>query len=1071
MKKFLLMSLFLLSTLLHEAMAQDRTVTGRVTDAANNQGLPGVTVLVKGTQIGTATDVSGNYSISAPASGTTLVFSFVGYTTTERVIGNATTINIGLATDARQLGEVVVTALGVEREERALGYSATTVQSEDITRARATNPMNALQGKVAGVNISTSSGAPGASTRVVLRGYSSIGGNNNPLYVVDGVPINNGSTNLYGGTNVATRTQDFGNRANDINPDDIESVTILKGAAATSLYGSRAANGVILITTKKGKTGERVSVDIASSATVSSPLRLPQLQNTFGQGWSGRFDSQENGSWGPRLDGRERLWGNVVDNSQQLKPFTAQENNLSDFYDRGTSFLNTVSVSGGTEKSTFYLSYGNATEDGIIPTDADSYKRNTLALRGSTKGDKFSASSSLNFVRKDARVVTQGQGAEGATVFQEIIQIPRDMSIVDFRDINNKFNDISNYFTLYAQNPYFPLTQNRNDFEENRIFGNVNLDYKLRNWLTASARVGGDISNGSLKDWQAPWTYIPGSANSSNAIGPGRVDEINRNARELNGDLMLLSNNDLTTDLHLNGLIGYNINERSGKNTSVYVTNLELPGYYNLTNTTGQITGSTSESLRRLYGVYGQAELSYKSFLFLTLNARNDWSSTLPQGNNSFFYPGVNGSFVFTDVFTNLQGVLNYGKVRASWGQTGNDAGTYLINSVLVPGGVSLPFGTINFPIAGVNAYEVSNNIGNLSLQPEITTEYEFGANLSFLNNRIGADIAYYNRVTNAQILQAFLAPSSGYTTQTMNFGKVENKGFELLLTVTPIKTTNFNWDIRYTFSNNRNKVLELNEETTQLDISGAGAYGIDFLAIPGKPLGVFKGPDYARTADGRVIVNEANGMPQAAPDLVEYGDIQSKYLMGLYNTLNYKGLSLNFGFDIRKGGLMYSYTQRLTQFVGNTTNTLYNDRNPFIVPNSVNIVDENEDGIVDQDGEGTALYKENVTPIGLNDISAYWNDSNNQPIEREHMRDRSFVKLRELAIGYTLPTSLITRTPFTKANISLVGRNLFLWTPENNNIIDPETTTYGNDLSSEYGEFGSGPTVRTVGLSLNLGF
>ncbi|WP_439879595.1 SusC/RagA family TonB-linked outer membrane protein [Pontibacter sp. MBLB2868] len=1069
MRRLVLLNMAMLLVLVSQAWAQSRTVSGRVTDAANGQPLPGVSVVVKETNTGVATGVDGNYTVNVPPTGATLQFRYIGYATTEKTVGSESTINVALGPDTKQLQEVVVTALGVEREERSLGYAASSVKAEEITRARATSPMNALQGKVAGVNISSASGAPGASTKVILRGYSSIGGNNNPLYVVDGVPVDNGSGNYSaGGVN---RTQDFGNRANDLNPDDIASITILKGASATSLYGSRAANGVILITTKKGSAGEKVKVDFTSSATFSDPLFLPQLQNTFGQGWSGEFNSQENGSWGPKMDGRDRLWGNVVDNAQQLKPFAAQKNNIKDFYETGTSFINSIGVSGGTEKSTFYLSYSNANENGIIPTDADSYKRNTIGLRGSTQGDRLSASSNLNYVRKDVKAVTAGQGtAGGNALFQEMIQIPRDMSIVDFKDISNKFNVNDNYFTKYAQNPYWTIIKNGNNYAENRIYGNVNIGYKLTDWLTASARGGGDISNALLQDWITPYVHTPGSPNASRNGSNGRVSETTSFTRELNSDLLLTSNTDLMADLHLSALAGYNINERYRKVNNAFITNLSIPDFYNLSNSSDPATASASESLRRLHGVYAQTEFSFRNYLYLTLNARNDWSSTLPSDNNSFFYPGVNTSIVFTEMFPSvLPSVLSHGKLRAAWGQTGNDADPYSIASVFIPGHVGLPFGNIYFPINGVSGFERSNQIGNLKLQPEITTEYEVGAELSFLRNRINVDISYYNRVTSDQILPVPVAPSSGYTTQVMNFGKVENKGIEFLLSATPVQTSDFRWDVRYTFSNNRNKVLELREGLKQVRLNGT--FNTDFLALEGQPIGVYYSYDYKRNDAGDIIVNEATGMPQRTDEKVYVGNAQAKYLMGLYNTLDYKGLNLSIGFDYRNGGLFYSYTQRLSQFVGNTTNTLYNDRQPFIVPGSVVTVDANGDGSPDKDDDGNIIYRENTTPINMENIANYWNPTSNPAIEREHLRERTFLKLRELALGYNLPASLVKKTPFNAVSVSVVGRNLLVWAPEGNNIIDPESTTFGNDLRGEFGEFAAGPTTRSYGISLKVGF
>lgn len=1057
MKKLLLMSLVLVFTLLQQAMAQDRTISGTVIDKATNTGLPGVSVSVKGlTGVGTATDVNGGYTLSVPAGSNTLEFRFIGYKTIERTIGTESNISVTMDTDAQQLGEVVVTAMGIERQERTVGYATSTVKAEEITKGRSSSPMNALQGKVAGVNISSASGAPGASTKVILRGYSSIGGNNNPLYVIDGIPMNNTSTNLASGT--LNRQQDFGNRANDINPDDIESISILKGASATALYGSRAASGVILITTKKGRAGEKISVDYNTSATFSTPLRVPKLQERFGQGWSGEFSLIENGSWGPKMDGKDRLWGYVVNNSQQLKPFSFVEDRFKDFYETGKSFINTVSLSGGSDKTSFYASYGNVSENGILPTDADSYKRNTLSLRGSTKANKLSIGTNLNYVRKDARAVTSGQGGVGgSTIFQNIIQIPMDMSIVDFKDLNSPFNNPDNYFTPYAENPYWTLTKNGNEYDENRIYGGVDLSYNLTDWLTATLRGGGDVANAVIQDWIEPVTLLPDGNNAANGQSniPGRVEERSRFNRDLDMNAMLTANNNINEDLKITSLIGYNVNERYFKQFYSNTTDLVIPGFYNLSNTSVPLESASGTSLRRLFGVYGQAELNFRDYLFLTVLARNDWSSTLPKDNNTFFYPGVNAAFVFTDVFTGLKGVLNYGKVRAAWGKTGNDADPYLINSVFVPGAVGLGFGSINFPLNGVSSFEVSNQIGNLNLTPEITREIEFGTNLEFLDSRIKADISYYDRLSQGQILAVGIAPSSGFTTQVRNIGKIENKGIELGLTVTPIRTDDFNWDIRYTFSNNRNKVLELFEGLEEVPILGIG--GISYVATVGEPLGTFKGNGYLKTEDGKIIVN-ANGFPKGSTEKEVYGSSQPKYVMGLFNTVTYKGLSLSVGLDYRKGGIMYSYTQRLTQFVGNTENTLYNDRNPFIVPNSVV---QNADG----------SYSENLAAIDMADYWSYWQPNSNPGIERTHFLDKTYLKLREVSLGYNLPSSLVERTPFAGVNISLVGRNLALWTPEENRIIDPETSTFGNDLSSEFGEYGGGPTVRSMGASLRVTF
>ncbi len=1067
MRKILLLCFSCLITF-HAWSQTTRVVTGLVTSSVDNTALPGVSVVIKGTTIGTVTDSNGKFTIEAPTGSSTIIFSFIGLQSKEVEIGNLDQINVSMNEDVTQLGEVVVTGMGMERSEKTLGYAVTKVGSNEITKGRAASTMNSLQGKVAGVQISTASGAPGASTKVIIRGYSSLGGNNNPLYVIDGVPINNGANNFFDPANSLNRTQDFGNRANDINPDDVESISILKGAAATSLYGSRASAGVIMITTKKGKAGDGLRVDFTSSATFTTPLRLPQRQTVFGQGWSGHFAFEENGSWGPKMDGQDRLWGNVVDDSQQIKPFKVQEDNLKDFYDVGTSFINTVSLSGGSDKATYMLSYSNVNEDGVVPTDNDSYKRNTLSFRGTTVGKKLSTSYSVNYVNKNSKTITTGQGQGGATMFQEIIQIPVDMSIVDFKDYHNKFNNLNNYFTQFAQNPYWSINENGNDFEENRFYGNAMVDYEFTDWLKASLRVGGDVANSQLLDWVAIAKTDPGSPNGTTAPFPGKVDERRRFARELYGDFIISANKELSSSLSLQALAGYSVQERRNKDLSTYVIGLSIPNFYHISNSFTPPQSTTLETARRLLGVYGQVTLGYNEYLFLTVQARNDWSSTLPIGNNSFFYPSANLSFLFSDAFK-LSGPISSGKARISYGRTGNDATPYSVYSTMTTGQASMNFGDINFPIAGVNAFEVSNQVGNGSLKPEISSELEVGAAMQFFNNRVGFDVAYYDKQTVNQIFAVPFATTTGFTTKVLNFGKIQNKGIELLVNVVPVKTNNLTWDLSVNYTQNRNKVLELVDGLDRVTITGA--YGIEFVAEAGSPLGAIYGPDALRDSDGNIVVNQSNGIPVANPELVKYGNAQAKFIIGINNQVSYKNLSLSFGFDIRQGGLIYSYTKQLNYFVGNATQTLYNDRQPFIVPNSVYQPIDPGTGRAQVDDDGNPVYRENTTPVSVGNVNAYWNTNTNKERVRDLMIDRSYVKLREVVLSYTVPKAILSRTPFKSLNVAFVGRNLLLWTPTDNNIIDPEVTTFGNDLAGDFGEFAAGPSVRSLGFSLKGSF
>ena len=1045
----------------NHASAQSRSVQGKVSDAKDGSPMPGVNVVLKGTTNGTVTDADGKYTINLPDQDGVLIFSFIGLVTQEIQIGQQTAIDVQMQEDIAQLGEVVVTAMGVERKQAALGYAATTVASQDITQGRSFSAMNSLQGKVAGVVVNSSSGQPGASTFITIRGINSIGGNNNPLYVVDGVPINNSFNNFTQDANNVNRQQDFGNRANDINPDDIESVTVLKSASATALYGSRAANGVILITTKKGKAGESLKVNLSSSASFSTPLRIPEVQQKFGQGWNAIDDLTQNGSWGPAFDGQMRVWGNVVDNSQQLKPYVALPTNVRDFYEVGKSFMNTLSISGGSDKVGYYFSYGNTSENGIIPTDADSYKRNTFSFRGSYTGDKLTMSSSINYFLKNAKAVTVGQGGNGATLFQELIQIPSDISIVDMKDYKSQFQNLDNFYTPYNQNLYWVVNENGNDFVENRIQGNITADYKFNDWLTATWRVGSDVANSQIKDWIAIATFDDDGYNASEIDVPGTVFNRSRYAREVNSDFILSFNKELSSDISLNAFAGHNVNLRSQSDYDAYASNLNVPGFYNLANSSNPPTVATFESNRRIVGVYGQAEFGYKDYLYFTVLARNDWSSTLPKGKNSYFYPGANVSVILSDMIPSLSNALSYGKVRFSIGQTGRDANPYGVYNVFVPSQVALSFGQLNFPLNGINAYEVSNQLGNLNLKPEITTEYEVGAELKFAKNRVGLDVSLYNKETVNQILPVQLANSSGYTTYFNNLGRIQNRGIEALLTVTPISTDNFSWTIGSNWTINRNKVLKLEEGLDEFLINSI--YSVDLVAQVGQPVGVFKAPKYATDAEGHVIVN-AQGIPTASADKEVIGNIQPDFVTGLTNQFTYKNFGLSFTMDYRQGGKMYSYTKRLMEFVGNSTNTTYNDRQPFVVPNSVR-----QDGF---DDDGNPVYVENDVPVNLNNVTEYFNSATNLAMERGHVIDRTFFKLREVVLSYNVPKAVLGDSFISNLNVSLVGRNLLLWTPASNNIIDPEVTAYnGSSVQAFTGEFAVGPTVRSYGISLKAGF
>jgi TonB-linked SusC/RagA family outer membrane protein len=1072
MKKTLIIQ-FLLFAMGYGLFAQTRTVSGKVTDPKTGSGVPGVTVSVKGSTVSSQTSADGLFSIPAQ-DGNTLVFSSIGFKTQEVRVGTSSNLDISLETQTGELSEVVVTALGVSREKKTLGYSTTTFRSEEVNRVAPVSILDGLAGKIAGADISNISGSPGGSTKVVLRGYASVGGTNQPLYVVDGVPLSNVRPGGdiyspdYNNNKAAAPGYDFGNTANDINPNDIESITVLKGAAATSLYGSRGTSGVIVITTKKGRSG-KLKVDVSSSAMFSQPTILPKLQEKFGQGWGQTFILSENGSWGPRLDGVDRLWGATVDNSQLIKPFSFIKDNVRDLYETGREYNNSVSVSGGNDASTFYFSYGNNYSNGIIPTDNDSYRRNSFALRGSTRYKRVTIEGSFNYVNTAQRYVEAGQSASGvgSSFFEQLLQIPVDIPIKDFRDYKNKFFNVDNYFTPYAENPYYTIYENGSRLRNDRFFGNVNFQYKLFDGITLQAQQGVDVTNAVTKQWRNKNAPTPGSWNAganvegqSRAADIGSVQQGSQKFYEYDTKVSIAVKKDITSNINIDGAIGANYNERGADIQYGYIEDLALPGFFDLSNGVNAPQTTYKSIKQGIFSTYGFATVGYKDYLYLTLTARNDWSSTLPKANNSYFYPSANLSLLLTNLVDIERSKLSYAKVRVSYGKTGKDAAPYQVYDNIASTIVNLPFGSINFPFNNVPGYSISDNLGNQALQPEISSEVEVGAEFKLLNDRVGFDVAWYNKVSDGQIINVPITPSSGYSSVTLNFGKVQNRGLELTATVSPIRTKDFSWDMTYTYTRNRNLVTELPTGLNKALLNSA--YDARMEARLNAPLGVFYAPVPKRDSAGRIVVDANTGFPVAAAEDGYYGSIQRDFTMGLVNTITYKNFRLGFSFDYRKGGVFYSSTSELLLFTGNHYKTTYNDRNPFIIPNSVNEVTVN----------GKPVYVENKTPIDeAHNSDYYYSNSNRADIYPLRILDKTFLKLRDVTLSYTLPGTVAKKIGAEKITVSAIGRNLWVWLPKSNQIIDPETTNFGNDLAGEIGEFRVGPTTRSFGAAIRVSF
>ncbi len=1040
--------------------AQNRTVSGTVKDDSGAP-VPFTTVTETGTRNATTADGNGNFTIKMKGNGP-LSFTATGFDAVSATpVGNS--VDVSLKRNTSELATVVITtALGQRTNKAKIGYSTTTFNSEAINKTASVGVLNGLAGKIAGAEISNT-GGPGSSTKVVLRGYGVIsGGNNQPLYVIDGVPLTDAR---FG----STGNNDFGNSANDINPNDVESVSILHGTAAASLYGSVARNGAILITTKRGKAG-KLHVDYAGSINFSEVGKLPTVQDEFGQGWGGVFVLPENGSWGPKLDGKVRAWGSIVDNSQLIKPFSFIKDNMRDFYNTGVELNNSIAISGGGENSTFYFSYGNVVSDGVLPTKADYLGRNTFALRTNSRFNKFTINTSFNYINKKVNAPYTGQGgSDGSSLFEDILQIPVDLPIHDLRDYKNKYFDVNSYFTPYAENPYYILNENSNTQSSDRFFGNVDMNYKFGSSLTAQLRIGADLENARTFGYKAVNAPSPGSWNAggntegqTRAADVGSVSERNDYSGNINGDFILKYNHSLGNSFNLDVIAGANYFQADSKNVVAQITNLLIPGFYNLSNSTIKPTTSDANSRRRLFGAYAQAVLGFKDQVFLTVNARNDWSSTLPIENNHFFYPGASASWVASQTLNLKSSPISYLKFRAGYGKTGADPAPYQLYPVLLVGNIGLPFGSITFPFNGVSSFLIQNSIANANLKPVFTTEVEVGMEIRFLNNRIGLDAALYDKRTDGQIFNVPISPATGYTSLVQNLGLVSNKGLELTFDAKPIDTKNLQWNFTYNFSKNWNEVVNLTGGPAKVILNTA--YDAELDATPGKSVTGMYAPVPQYTADHRLIVSAATGVPIQDTAKGYYGDAENDYRMGFSNTLTFKNWTVNFTLDYRQGGVMYSGTADLLNFVGNAIATTYNDRRPFIIPNSVV-----QSGV---DAQGKPVYAENTKPITESNYDSYWYPTSNIALTyQQRIIDRSFLKLREVSLSYKLPDSWASKIGSSNLALTVYARNLLLWTPEDNPYIDPEASNLGNDLTSQLGEFRTAPTSKQFGVALKASF
>ena len=1092
MKKRLTLFLASLFLLMGEALAQTQ-VTGTVLSQEDGQPIIGAAVRIVGVKVGMLTDANGRFSITMPEGKSLIMVSYLGYEAQTVTAKNG--MRIFLKSDSQVLQDVVVTAMGISRQQKTLGYSAQTLKTDELTSGHMTDVTNALAGKVAGVQINNTSGDPGQTTSVVIRGFSSINGSNQPLYVVDGVPLQ--QTSFNGEDGMMSSRQGYSNALggiSNINPEDIESMTVLKGAAATALYGSRAANGAIIITTKSGKRGEQrnFSINYSGSVQARTVANLPELQNKYGQGWNGMQTFIENGSWGPEMDGSIQVYGPLlVGNKQLVHKYAPLENNIKDFFDTGWSTNHSVSLSGvsSDNKTTYYLSYSYSGDDGIMPSDADTYKRNTIATRASYDAtDWLKLSSSVNIATSKTNTVGNFQGT---SVIDGLFEFPRDISLVDRQDLSSPFNTPEAWYTPYGiTNPYWAIANNYNHNETKQVFGKIQADITPIKQLTLTYRLGFDYTDYDLKVGVPQigvddskilddMGYPPSEMNQAGSVYARYLRK-----HEINHDFLAnWKDKYLDNKLDVNVNVGVNINERYSKSIHAETSNLTFySDFWKLSNGSTKGTLADQESKRRLVGLFGDITLGWDEMLFLELTARNDWSSTLPLEKNNYFYPGATLSWIFTNVIPE-NNILNFGKVRLAYGKTGNDADPYYTSRRFVQGYANGYYGSdiVMFPFNSVNAFQASSSIGSTDLKPEMTTEFEVGLNMQFLQSRVGFDFAFYNRVTKDQIFTLPVDPSTGYSFVVTNFGEVRNRGIELLINTTPVKIGDFRWDLDFNFSKNWNKELSMPESLeggrTVINSFSAGNDAVYMYAEEGRPMGTFYTylPQYDK--DGKIIVG-ADGQPILTDKVQDTGKtMNNDWTGGVTTSLSYKGIKLSAALDIRKGGYMFSRTKNIMQFTGNGTVTTYNDRQPFIIPNSIQrspVYDAAGKQLFEADGV-TPQYKwsENKTPIFMTDNSyqTYFNDYGYGQGGEAYLVDRSFVKLRNITLSWTLPRTWVSKIYLTDVTVSAFCNNVFTWTAKDNYFIDPEVSSYGNDLEGQFGELYSNPSCRVFGCNLNVKF
>ena len=1034
-----------------QAMAQ-RSVSGKVTDEKGNP-LQNVSVMVKGTTTGTTTRADGTYTLTVPANGKALVFSSVDMTTVEKAIGSLSDVSVTLKLEDKTISEVVVTAFGIKKDKRTVMGGVTQVTAEQLTQAHTTNITNALAGKVPGVRV-TGSGGSFTGSSILIRGYTTFTGSNQPLFVVDGVPIDNsgGGSPLQNGPSVS-------NRAIDINQEDIESMSVLKGPSAAVLYGSRAANGVIVITTKKGKAAKKNSIQYSSNYQIETVNRFPDYQNQYAEGAGGVYNGASQSSWGPEIKGQtiSNMWnpGASTAGSPGVMVFNrtgelmAYPNNVRDIFQQGSNWQNNIAFSGGTDKNTFRFSYGYLKNKGVLPNNV--LIRHNFSLNASSKVNDFlTVSASANYSNNASRRTQQGNQLSNP-LFRGWFT-PRSFDLTNL-PFENAVGD--QLYPLGEDNPYWTIKHNRYRDEINRFIGNVSFNFKLAKWLQADYKVGTDVYS-TFRHSYDQINARGGASTTANLVGG--VREVRNNYRSLNSNGYFTASKRFKS-WSTSAVVGTEFQQIYSAGAQLDGKGIIIRDFEQLSNTTTfSPAPSNGSSKSRLLGLYGDFSGGYKNILTLNVTLRNDWSSTFKIGNNSYLYTGFGASVNLTELFPKLKSnVIDNLKIRGNIAKVGK-AGDFLYSTDSYFGGAGSADGfgpTIAFPFNGIQGFTLSNSAGNAGLGPEFTKNKEYAIEGSFFKNRISFEYTHYWQDSKNLIFGVPVSAASGITSAVKNAGNLSNKGNELSLTITPIRTKDLNWSMTYTYTQFKSMVDKLATGVTNIFLGGFTTPNIRLVV--GDEYGQIYGNAYVRDPNkGNKIVVGANGLPLVTSGVQKIGNPNPKYQMGLNNTISYKGFNFSFLLEYKKGGQQYSRNLADLQRNG-------------VAKETAEFARYDAAGVLQKPYLFDAVYANGQPNTTYVSAEQYYGNSGKFAAAEGFIFETTWFRVREASFGYSLPSSFLNKTPFSRAELAVFGRNLFLHSP-NYPHLDPEQNALG--ISNAQGlEFNALPQTRTIGMSLNLNF